>query len=167
MKNIELNDLIIDGVFYLGLRVGLPKNEIEKILGKSLTNADIETPDLLCFYVELVTGLVITIFFDKEDICYEIDLKFEENRHSKLILKVAQRTEKIDSTTPFDKLILNFLKLNLDWAFDNKRVYLQTVCIRLMNGLRLYYAFGSQVDNDYGLFSIKSILETHRFAALP
>lgn len=167
MKNIELNGLVIDGSFYLGLRVGLTKYEIEKILGKRFGTADIETPDLDSYYIELKTGVVLSILFDKEDICYEINLDIEENKDSNLIVQFEQQIERIYRTIPFEKLVATILKLNVEWEFDNKRVYLQTVCIRLKNGLRLYYAFGNKSNNDYGLFSIKSILETHRFSAMP
>ena len=158
IKNVELNDIILYGSFYLGLKVGLSKHDIERILGKPFGNVDIETPDLNFYYIELKNGLVLSILFDKQDICFEINLNLEENKDLNLIIQFEDHLETINPTIPFEKLIAIISKLNVEWEFDIKKIYLQTICIRLKNGLRLYYAFGNK--NDYGFFSIKSIIET-------
>jgi hypothetical protein len=166
MKNIILNDLMINGNFFFGLEVGLAKKEIEKLLKQPLGTPDIETPDVNYYVVEIKTGVLLTIIFDKEDICFEIKLDLEENKDLNLIVQIEGTAERIDEDISFEKLISIISKLNIEWSFDSKRVYLQTVCVLLKNRLRLYYAFGEKNENDYGLFEIKSILETHRFSQL-
>src|SRR5688572_20755108 len=99
-KNIKLNDLVNTGSFLPGLRVGLEKYEIEKLLGKSLGKADIETPDLDWFYVELKSGLELSILFDKEGICFKIDLDVDENEKNDLIIQFDQQLEIINESTP-------------------------------------------------------------------
>jgi hypothetical protein len=144
MKNIEL---FINGSFYPGLTVGLTKSEIGKLSGQQLESPDFQTPDVDHYIVKMKTGIVLSMIFDKEDICFDISLRIKEN-------------EELNEAISFEDLIA---KLNVAWEFDKKKTYLQTICIRLNNGLRLYYAFGNKDDNDYGLFSIRSILETHKF----
>lgn len=167
MKTIELNDLITNGDFYLGLKVGLRKDEIERVISKPLGIPDIETTDVNHYIIEMETGINLSIIFDKEDICFEIKLNLEENSNLNLIVQLEGQFERINEDISFEKLITIISKLNVEWEFDERRVYLQTICIRLKNGLRLYYAFGNKLENDHGLFLIGSILEPHKFSDLP
>jgi hypothetical protein len=44
----------------------MQKHDIETILGKSLGEADVETDDVSCYLWEMDSGIVWSIFFDKE-----------------------------------------------------------------------------------------------------
>jgi hypothetical protein len=166
MKNsIELNDLFINARVFEHLTVGLTKENIEQLLGLKLKNPDIETPDINLYYIDLRSGLEVSVIFDKKNICYEINLDLDENSEANFFIRIDQSVEEINRHTPFEHLLSVICKLNIGWEFDRKRVYLQTVCILLENGLRLYYAFGSKKESDYGLFSIKLILENHELTA--
>ena len=166
LNSIELNDLFINARFSEHLTVGLTKENIEQLLGLKFGDPDIETPDISLYYIELKSGLDVSIIFDKKNICYEINLDLDENREVNFFIRIDQSIEEINKNTPFEHLLSVIFMLNIEWEFDRKRVYLQTVCILLENGLRLYYAFGSKKENDYGLFSIKLILENHELTAL-
>jgi hypothetical protein len=166
MNSIELNDLFINARFFEHLIVGLTKENIEQLLGLEFGDPDIETPDISLYYIKLKSGFDVSIIFDKKNICYEINLDSDENRESNFFIRIDQSIEEINKNTPFEHLLSVISRLNIEWGFDYKRVYLQTVCILLENGLRLYYAFGSKKENDYGLFSIKLILENHELTAL-
>lgn len=167
MKNsIELNDLFINARFSELFTVGLTKENIEQLLGLKLGNPDIETSDISLYYIDLISGLDVSMIFDKKNVCCEINLDLDENREANFFICIDQSIEEINKNTPFGHLLNVISRLNIGWQFDRKRVYLQTVCILLENGLRLYYAFGSKKENDYGLFSIKLILENHELTAL-
>jgi hypothetical protein len=163
-KSIKINNIIIKGNFYSGLSVGLKKSEIEKIIGNAFKDPDIVTPDLNLYYIVLDTGLILSVIFDDEDVCFKIDLNIGENRNINLFVELDQGAiVEMNEFTTFDNIVTIFSNLNIVWEFDWKNVYMQTVCIRLGNGLRLFYAFGNKSENDYGLFSINSFLETHKF----
>ncbi|WP_423735445.1 hypothetical protein [Chitinophaga caseinilytica] len=160
-KDILLNDLLINGLSRLGINVGMRKAEMETALGAALGKSYIETPDVVCYLVELKDGITWTINFDNQDNCYEI--KIDENRPINFLVSLGEERVKIDNTTTFDKLVEILHSLNIDWEFDEKRMYLQTACMRLDNGIRLFYAFGEKGDGDYGLFSLHFLLETHNY----
>lgn len=161
-----LNDLFITGRFSELITVGQTKDAIENTLGSPLGVPDIETPDVSLYYLEIKPGLVVSISFDKKSICYEIDLALEESIQTRFYLCLDNNSESIHEHIPFEQLLNIISKLNIEWQFDPKRVYLQTVCILLSNGLRLYYSFGNKENKDFGLFSIKSILEGHEYTSL-
>jgi len=164
--NIELNDLFITGKFSELITVGQTKDDIENTLGSPLGVPDIETPDVNLYYLEIKPGLVVSISFDKLNICYEINLALEEDTKTHFFIRLDNNTETIHEHIPFEHLLSINSKLNIEWQFDPKRVYLQTVCVLLNNGLRLYYSFGSKENKDFGLFSIKSILEGHEYTSI-
>jgi hypothetical protein len=157
MKKISLDNLLISGSFFPGLRVGLTKQAIEIIIGRMLDKVYLETPDLKCYLAEIKTDYFLTLYFDKNDLCFEIRLDFEKNKDLELIVQFGRISENI----LFEKLISIILKSNVEWEFDIRRVYLQTVCVKLRNELRFFYAFGKKDENDFGLFAISSILEPH------
>jgi hypothetical protein len=157
MNTIELNDLIINGFFPAGLRAGLTKTEIEQVV--PLGDVYIDTPDITQYMVETNNGLCLSIIFDKQDLCVDMRLDLEENRDLDLVIRYEKEEIAIDENTPFEEIIEILAELDIEWAFDTKKTYLQTVCIRLKSAIRLYYAFGSKEVDDYGLFLITSIIE--------
>jgi len=159
--NAKANDILITGSLYPGLKIGLTKSEIEKVLLLTFGKPDIETPDLEYYLIDTETGIVLTIIFDPKGICYEIKIDFKENKDLNLTVEVGEEIENINEHIPFEKLIEILSLLNIEWEFDRSKIYLQTICIRLKNGLRLYYAFGDRVSDDYGFFSLRLLLETH------
>jgi hypothetical protein len=163
---IELNELFTTGRFSEHIRVGLTQEEIETTLGLRLGSPDIETPDVNLYFIEIKPGLVVSISFDKNNVCYEIDLAIDESPKTHFYLRFGDITEDIHQDIQFEHLLSLISSLNIKWHFDSQRTYLQTFCIFLDNGLRLYYSFGNKKDNDFGFFSIKSILENHRYTTL-
>lgn len=162
-KNVLLNKLFLEGQFGPGIKAGLTKPEIEKLLGHTLTNPDIVTPDVDSYYVDLETGVVLTILFDKKHVCYKVNLDIRENTHLDLVVELEGRVEELSREIPLQSLVQIIYSLNIPWEFDPKKVYMQTVCLHLENGLRLLYSFGKKEENDFGLFSIHSILEPYTF----
>lgn len=141
----------------------MSKVYIEEILGRSLGQCDIETGDLRLYYVEGEAGIIWSFYFDLEDICFEIRLDCKENEATRLIINLHGKYTVINKDTPFDTLVSTLAELGLDWFFDVKRMYFQTACLNLANGLRLFFAFGEKADRDYGIFSFTFLLETHSY----
>lgn len=166
MINFKLNELIVTGVLPLGFSVGMQKNEIEMILGKHLDEPDIVTEDVYYYLVQMNEGAIWTLIFDKEHICFEAKLDFDENPFIDFGIQTEMGIEKITKETSFEKLVNILSYLKIDWCFDSKRTYLQTVCILLQNGLRIYFSFGDKEDNDFGLFSISALMESHKYMIL-
>jgi hypothetical protein len=157
-----LNDLFLDGQVVPGLKPGLSKSKVEEVLNMPLEDRSIDTPDLDYYYVELPCGLVLSMQFDKDEICFEIGLDLEQNKTMNLILKIDEYIEKVSEDITFDALITILFKLNIDWHFDIKRTYSKTVCIHSKNGVKFYYSFEDRVKNDYGLFSLRLLLDGHK-----
>lgn len=57
MRNIKLNDLLSEGIFYPELTVGLTRDEIEKVLGRTLGSAYIETEDVDHYIIDAHPGV--------------------------------------------------------------------------------------------------------------
>lgn len=134
------------------------KHEVEAILGKILDVAYLETADLKCYVVEIKTYCFLNLYFDNNEVCFEIRLDFDQNKGLVLILN----SEKITENISFMNLMDIILKSKVKWDFDSHRTYLQTICVRLGNGVRFYYSFGDKDMGDFGLFLITTILEPHR-----
>jgi hypothetical protein len=164
MEKVALNTLICDGTFYAGLDVGLTKQEMETRLGYSLSDVYIDTPDVSHYLLELKDSLTLSVLFDKKDVCFELKFDLKDNRQVEMGLQCGNRWESITEDIPLERLLTTLADLNVEWTFDSQQVYLQTLCIRLNNGLRLYYAFGEKSQGDYGFFSIRSLLDTHELA---
>src|SRR5690242_2858245 len=126
-KNIKINDLLSSGYFLPELRVGLKKQDIEKVLGKKLGPTDIETPDLNSFRIGLESGMQLSILFDKEEMCFKINFDLEENESNNLIFQCDQTIEILNENTSFDKLITILSNLSVEWQFDGRKTYLQTI----------------------------------------
>ncbi|KAA2243809.1 hypothetical protein F0L74_15145 [Chitinophaga agrisoli] len=160
MKKIVLNELFSSGSFRSGLKAGLMKPAVEKQLGKSLEGSYlISTPDVDYYVVEMETDANLTVIFDKARRCDVVKISMKENLDRTLVIQLGEQEEVIDKNTSFDRLIEILLALNIEWEFDRAKVFLQVVCIRFKNGLRLFYAFGNKSENDHGLFEISSNLE--------
>lgn len=166
MEKVALNTLLSDGTFYTGIEVGLTKPEVETRLGYPLSDVYIDTPDVNHYLLKLKDGLILSVLFDKKDVCFELKLDLKENRQLNVGLQWDNRWESISEDIPLERLLTILADLNVEWTFDSQRTYLQTLCIRLTNGLRLYYAFGDKSLDDYGFFSIRSLLDTHELARL-
>jgi hypothetical protein len=158
---MELNNLLVNSDFYPRLKVGQTKSEIEAISGIELGSPDIETEDVNYYELKMKTGLCLIVIFDKTDICFEIRLDIDKNQDIDFKIREGDNIRSFNANIHFDTLIDILTHLNSEWEFDKAGTYLQTVCIHLSNGLRLYYAFGDKGTGDYGFFSIKSILEGH------
>ncbi|UPK67896.1 hypothetical protein [Chitinophaga filiformis] len=158
---MELTGLIVNGNFYPGLKVGQAKSVVEAVLGIRLSCPDIQTEDVNYYEIEMKAGVCLIIVFDKADVCFEIRLDLDKNRDVDFIINENDIIKAFDASISFDSLICILMQLNVAWTFDKEKTYLQTVCIHLSNGLRLYYAFGDESNGDYGFFSIKSVLEGH------
>lgn len=129
MNNIELNDLFINARFSKSIKVGFTKDNIEQLLGMRLGKPDVETPDVSWYYFELDSKLIVSLNFDKNEVCYEIKFKFKENKKANFFIRLEQGIEDINEEMPFDHLLNIISNLNISWEFDRKRVYLQTVCV--------------------------------------
>lgn len=88
-------------------------------------------------------------------------MNVDENDSSNFYIRLGRQSEKIDDKTTFERIVDILSCLNLDWQFDTKRMYLQTACIRLPSGIRLYFAFGDKEVGDHGLFLLSFLLESH------
>lgn len=160
---MKLDSLIIDGISVLGFNTGMSKSEMEEVLGESFGESYIETEDLTCYLWERDNGVLWAIYFDKKDVCFEIKLNFDENTLPEFSIELKGQRKIISNKTTFEEIVETLHCLKLDWRFDVKRMYLQTACIHLPSGGRLYFAFGNKEDGDYGLFSLSFILESHEF----
>ncbi len=78
-KNINITDILINGSFDLGLKAGLTKLDVEKILSKPLGAPDIDTPDVDYYYMDMKTGVCLVMIFDKAGICYAMKIKLADN----------------------------------------------------------------------------------------
>jgi hypothetical protein len=161
---MELNSLFVQGDIFPGLKVGQTKKEIEFVLGSALGDPDIITPDVTYYVYETKAGVNLVIVFDKNDVCFEIRIDLDKNANAGFVVTLYNASQSINSSIHFDMVIDILRQLNIEWQFDTKKTYLQTVCILLKSGVRLYYAFGEKEANDYGFFSIKSVLEGHLLA---
>lgn len=162
-RNVSINSLLVNGSFDLGLKAGLTKFDVEKIPGKPFGAADIETPDVDYYYVDMKAGVCLVIIFDKAGICYEMKIKLTDNEKINFVGEVGNKIEKINSKTSIDKIVSILSELNIEWKFDTKRMYLQTAILALESGISLHYAFGERKVKDYGLFAIQSNMENHEF----
>jgi len=163
-KNIDITDLLVNGSFDFGLKAGITKFDVEKILSKPLGAPDIETPDVDYYYMDMKTGVCLVIIFDKVGICYEMKIKLNDNEKINFVVQIGNKIEKIDDKISIDKLISILAGLNIKWTFDTKRMYMQTAIMLLQSGISLHYAFGEKKSNDYGLFVIQSNLANHEFS---
>lgn len=163
MKNLNLNDLIVKGHSYIGINVGMSKIEIEEVFGKPLGKCDIVTDDVNYYLVQIRRELLWTLVFDKEDICFEIRLDLEKNENLHFYIEIRDKLKMVNNEMKLDDIIDFLSSFNINWQFDSKRIYLQTVCILLKNGLRMFFSFGDKESNDYGLFSISFLLESHKY----
>ncbi|NML37489.1 hypothetical protein HHL17_09835 [Chitinophaga sp. G-6-1-13] len=166
MNKVALNTLIRQGVFYGDLKVGLTKQDVESRLGHPLNDVYIDTPDLSHYILEMKDGQMLSALFDKKDVCFELKLDLEENKQVDIGLQWYDHWESINEDTSLERLLTILTDLNIDWEFDGQRVYLQTLCIQLNNGLRLYYAFGEKAQGDYGFFSIRSLWDSHELTRI-
>jgi hypothetical protein len=166
MNQIELVQLLNEQIHFEGLKVGLSKYDFEQILDKNLSDPAIETPDLTLFYIKLKSGITLSCSFDLSNICFDITIDFELNESLKIVFQDITKEEQIDKDSSFDWVISMLAKAKTNWEFDRKRIYRQTCCIRIKNGLRLFYAFGDKKGNDFGLFEIRSISENHPLTTL-
>ncbi|MFD2885330.1 hypothetical protein [Chitinophaga cymbidii] len=158
---MELINLFTTGDFYPRLKVGQTKGEMENILGFELGEPDIETEDVDYYLLKMITGVCLVVLFDKEKICFEIRLDLDKNKHIDFMIKCNDHIQRFDSNISFESLIDIIRQMKIEWEFDKRRSYLQTICISLKNGLKVYYAFGERSADDYGFFSVKRVLEGH------
>lgn len=149
---MELTSLIVNGNFYPGLKVGQAKSVVEALLGIQLSCPNIQTEDVNYYEIGLKTGVCLIIIFDKADVCFEIRLDLDKNHDVDFKIDENDIVKAFDASISFDSLISILMQLNVAWVFDKEKTYLQTVCIHLSNGLRLYYSFGDKSAGDYGFF---------------
>jgi len=165
-KNVNITGLLVNGSFGWGLKAGLTKFDVEKILNQPLSAPDIETPDVDYYYFDMKTGVCLVMIFDKAGICYEMKIKLSDNEKLNFVVQIGNKIEKINGKTSIDKIVSILSGLNVEWKFDTKRMYMQTAIMLLKSGISLHYAFGEKKLRDYGLFAIQSNMEGHEFPQL-
>lgn len=156
---MKLNNLLVSGYFD-NLRLGQTKQQLEEALGRNIGNPDIETPDADYYEVDTEAGVTLVIILNKAGICFEIRLDFDKNESVKFVVDLYKgKLQQLKRDVSVDILVDVLSRLGIEWEFDPKKIYLQTIVFRLNNGLMLYYSFGERKNRDYGFFSIKSALE--------
>lgn len=156
---MELNNLLVNGCFDC-LKPGQTKQHLEEALGRSIDSPDIDTPDVDYYEIDTEAGATLVIIFNKEGICAEIRLDFDKNESVRFVVDLGKgKSQQLKRDVSVDVLVDVLCSLGIEWEFDPKKIYLQTIVFRLANGLMLYYSFGEKKYRDYGFFSIKSALE--------
>jgi hypothetical protein len=162
-NEFRLNEFILSGVLTPGITAGMTKDEISDKLNLPLDKPEIDTPDVDIFLVDLTGGIVVQLSFDKAQICYDISISTKYNEDTALFLEIDGVKMEVKEEIAFTDLTSIFERLNIDWTFNRKQTYLQTVCIDLGKGMHCYYSFGRKEDNDFGFFDIRCLLEGHKW----
>ena len=157
-----MNDLLLTGVLAPGITAGMTIQEINALLHQPLDQPDITTEDVDLYIIDLKGGPTVQLSFDKEQICYDISISAKYNGETTLFVDIGSDRIQIREEIAFTDLISIFQQLGIDWKFEKKRIYLQTVCVYLGNNVNCYYSFGRKEQNDFGFFDIRCLLNGHK-----